>query len=287
MSATNKLPIYKALGGRTQPELIDLPVQAGTTQAIKQGEVCMWRNKTDFSTYPIIPASSGKDDFTPVIAMEEQASGDAAQLRRFMIATPDFAFEFDLDSATTIKPGENVSISDSQTMKKEDLNPVGIIWQDDLLTSAGAGTSKSKAFIRFSDSLFAGATGGMQVHTQESGVLDHADFTDGESTAGSIATGIAIQAGAIVLGYALEVSEAFAGDTTGTAELGDGTDADRFNGLPDNPSVYAEATVQSMFPAAGGYVPTAADLTLTITGTADWGNVSAGKVNVKVFYVLP
>lgn len=284
MTAVNQRVIYKPLRGRTTPKYVDLPVQAGATQAIKVGELCIRRSVDDFSTYPIIPASAGSDDGQLYIAEQEQAAGDAARLLRFIEVNDDFAFEFALDGATTCKPGETVSISDSQTLVKNATNPVGIIEQDDLLNASGDGKSVSKVFVRFTDRKPALGSGG--ILKQESAILDHADFTDGESTAGSIDTGIDLPAGALVLGYALVVSEAFTGDTSGTAELGDGTDPDRFNGLPDNPSVYATGTVQSNFPAAGAYCASAVDVKLTITGAADWGNVTAGKVKVQVFYTM-
>ncbi len=116
--------------------------------------------------------------------------------------------------------------------------------------------------------------------------LDHADFTDGGSTAGSKDTGIDIPAGATVVGWEASVTEAFAGDTTGTVEVGDAGDPDRFNGTTD-PSVYTTGLKTSEPPAGNGHCPTAVDVLVKITGTSDWGNVTAGKLYLTVFYLEP
>lgn len=125
-----------------------------------------------------------------------------------------------------------------------------------------------------------------QVVAEASAILDHASFTDGGSTAGTMATGVQIPAGAICLGYKAEVSEAFAGDTTGTLEVGDAGDADRFSGATD-PSVYTTGTKNSELPAGQAFCATASDVIIKITGTADWGNVTAGKIKITMYYVQP
>lgn len=294
MTAVNKAIGYQNLYGRAAPVYIYLPVQAGSTQAIKKGEICKLRSLTDYSTYPVIPATSGDDGFIPVIANEEQAAGDAARKIQFILPQEGDCFLFDTDAATTVQPGTALEISDSQTLCDGTTNPVATAFQiDDYLTSAGAGKSVTAVWAHFNRVAASGLNKfpgiGLPyplVYSATSAVLDHADFTDGEGAAGSIDTGLDLPSGAILLGYKLVVSEAFAGDTTGTAALGDGSDPDRFNGLPDDPSVYAAATVQSMHPAAGALATADTDLTLTITGTADWGNVTAGKVAVTIYYVM-
>lgn len=129
--------------------------------------------------------------------------------------------------------------------------------------------------------------GGIQVKMLESDELDHGDFTDGGGAAGSIDVGFDIPANSIVVGVEYDVTEAFDGDTSGIMALGDGSDADRFNGA-DDPSCYAIACVGSAGGGDGKLYTGASDVgtpTLTITGDADWGNVTAGKVIVRVYYI--
>ena len=117
MAARNKPPAVQALRGSVDPFKLKLPVQAGSTQAIKQGEICVLRDPEDYSTYPIIPAVDGDKDCIFVIAWEEQKATDAARLMQFVLPTPDMAFKFALNTGTAINVGDKLGIHDSQTLK--------------------------------------------------------------------------------------------------------------------------------------------------------------------------
>jgi hypothetical protein len=125
MTAVNKAISYKCFGGRTAPIYLDLPVQAGSTQAIKQGEICKLRDPTDYSTYPIIPVSASDTGAIFIIACEEQAATDEARLLRFALCTADVAFEIDLDSATQVKMGDKIALNGSQSVTVSASNTVG------------------------------------------------------------------------------------------------------------------------------------------------------------------
>uniref|UniRef100_A0A6M3IYG7 Uncharacterized protein n=1 Tax=viral metagenome TaxID=1070528 RepID=A0A6M3IYG7_9ZZZZ len=126
-----------------------------------------------------------------------------------------------------------------------------------------------------------------QIASLVSQELDHAAFTDQAGTAiGNIdfTTG-QLPARALVLGTSVNITEAFLGDTTGIIQVGVAADLDRFS-LPTDQSVYAISRV-AMNPATDGQdgFNAAQTVKVTITGTADWGNVTAGKCFVTIYYI--
>lgn len=122
-----------------------------------------------------------------------------------------------------------------------------------------------------------------KVTVAESAELDHADFTDNTDATGTIDTGIDIPADSVLLGFELVVTEGFTGDTSAVADLGDGTDADLFNGA-NQPNVLSAASVGVGADPAASVVTADTDLHLTVEGGADWGSVTAGKVKVRAAY---
>jgi len=148
MAATNKVPAYKGFNGRTAPILVHLPVQAGSTQAIKSGEICKIVDPTDYGSNPIIPATTDDTDFIPVIAWEEQKSTDAARLMQFALPAEGDYFEFDLNSASAVKLAATLAIHDSQTVKAASSNVVGHVWVQPVKAD-GTFQSVSKVFVGF------------------------------------------------------------------------------------------------------------------------------------------
>lgn len=136
--------------------------------------------------------------------------------------------------------------------------------------------------------------------------LDHEDFTDNGDATAEIDLGFDIPAGVVVEHWAYEIREAVAvdgaaGETDFSLQLGDGTDADRFNPATDPSETIASQSsgVQAVTPVlgAGGSgdgvrsvntAITTPTLTLTLSGgTPDAGNfvaaAAAGKIRVAVF----
>ena len=149
MAARNKPVLFKSLRGEgLVPPVIELPVQAGSTQAIKTGEICKLRSISDFSTYPIVPAAAGEKEFIPIIAIEEQSATDIARLMKFYIPIDDFAFEFALDAATEVKLGDGFQINDSQSVKIATAALLGTCWIEPI-TATPTWQSVSKAFVVF------------------------------------------------------------------------------------------------------------------------------------------
>ncbi|HUT11599.1 MAG TPA: hypothetical protein VMY42_13955 [Thermoguttaceae bacterium] len=116
-------------------------------------------------------------------------------------------------------------------------------------------------------------------------LLDHAAFTDNTGTAtGYIDFDTVLPAGALVLGWQAVVSEAFAGDTTAVIQVGKSGTVAAFSADVAQ-SCFAIATVGSASLAASSYVAAAVAPRVTVTGGADWGSITAGKVVVTVLYL--
>lgn len=118
---------------------------------------------------------------------------------------------------------------------------------------------------------------------QQSLVL--ADFTDNGNTTGYADFETPLPAGAVPLAWKAVVSQGFTGDTTAVMQLGVSGDLDRFSNVTDQ-SVLAAGTVGSRV-ADDGLDGIAAAQTprVTITGAADFGNISAGALVVELYYI--
>ena len=113
MSAVNKAPWVKNLGGDEKPVRMLIPVDAGSSYAIKRGEICKIGKNTTGCAGPVTTAS---DCTYIVIADEEQKSTDVARMMHFIVPRPEDVFEFALSAAFAVTLGQTYSISDSQTL---------------------------------------------------------------------------------------------------------------------------------------------------------------------------
>ena len=112
------------------------------------------------------------------------------------------------------------------------------------------------------------------------------DMTDGGSAIGTFALSLSIPKGAIVLQSFVDAVVEFAGDTSATIQIGDGTDADRYStGTPD---VFSTADHIAAGAVSGtAYHAAAKTVTVTITSAADFTAVvtdGSGTVTVTIFY---
>lgn len=116
--------------------------------------------------------------------------------------------------------------------------------------------------------------------------IAYTDFTDGGGAAGTLVLDDAIPADCLVVGVKAEVTTGFTGDTSMALTVGDGSTADLFGVTC---SILAAATVGVSAKYVSNkslpFVDAATNITLTATGAADWGNVSAGVMNVWVYYI--
>ena len=114
--------------------------------------------------------------------------------------------------------------------------------------------------------------------------VTRADFTDGGSTSGTYNLKTQIPAGAFILRTLVQDVTGFTGDTSAALIVGDGTDTDRYN--TGTPSVFTTATMITMGVPSGTLEHTAAKtVTLTVTSNADFTNVTAGQLTIKIFYL--
>jgi len=118
--------------------------------------------------------------------------------------------------------------------------------------------------------------------------LAYTDFTK-SSTKGYVDIAEALPIGSRVTWVLVNVTTAFVGDTTGTLEVGDSSDNDRFCPATDI-SVYT-AGVYVLIPDnvadvgdGDPSIEAATTIRVTITGTSDWDNVTAGSMDVFVMY---
>lgn len=115
-------------------------------------------------------------------------------------------------------------------------------------------------------------------------VLDIGDFTDNGDATGYIDfTSGTIPAGSIVVGWKAVVATGFTGDTTAVVEVGISGDTDAY-GEDTAQSVLGAGTVGSAARALEAFVGSAATPRVTVTGGADFGNISAGQMTVTVYY---
>lgn len=114
-----------------------------------------------------------------------------------------------------------------------------------------------------------------------------AEFTDGGSTVGTLDLGISIPAGAVYEQTLISGLTGFAGDTSATLQVGDGTDVDRYS--TGTPSVFttASAGIDAGVPSGTKFHSTAKTPKLTITSNADFTSVVSegnGAMTVTLFW---
>jgi hypothetical protein len=113
-------------------------------------------------------------------------------------------------------------------------------------------------------------------------------FTDGGATAGTYIMAGSLPAGALVLGTKVIVPAGFAGDTTATLQIGDGSTVARFNTSTVNLFATAANGIDSGVPSGLRLLTGTAKVTLTVTSSADFTSVvsnGSGIVTVSILYV--
>lgn len=119
MAAVNKDPFVYSFRKDGQPHMFRGLVQAGSTQAIKRGELCTWNETTGY----FIPVDAVADFRYPLaIAAEEQkASGrhelTASRYIEFYSLHPEDVFEFPLAAAQALAIGDPFTLTASDSQK--------------------------------------------------------------------------------------------------------------------------------------------------------------------------
>lgn len=117
MTAVNRSPWIRNLSGA--PVLI-FPgkVQAGSTQAIKKGEICTYDETSGY----FIPLDAVADcRYSLAIANQEQKADNLERYMEFIALRPDDVFEFVLDASAQIALGDGLkpTASDSQKLTRD------------------------------------------------------------------------------------------------------------------------------------------------------------------------
>jgi hypothetical protein len=115
------------------------------------------------------------------------------------------------------------------------------------------------------------------------------DFTDGGGLVGTLVLDEGIPDGAVVQRSLLHSLTGFTGgaNTTATAQIGDGTDADRYT--TGTPSIYTTnaSGVDLGVPSGTAWHDDAKSVTVTATVDNDWSTIAAGEATVAVCYWTP
>lgn len=143
----------------------------------------------------------------------------------------------------------------------------------------------AKAWIKVENEALANdwiPVGGFHV-IQETVTYDQ--FTDGGGAAGTYTlTKGSIPIGAVVYRTTVQVHTAFTGTTTCVLTVGDGSDVDRYN--TGTPSIFTAGLVDMGAVGGTAFHAAAKNVVLTATEDTDWGDVTQGKLTVRLFYLL-
>lgn len=116
--------------------------------------------------------------------------------------------------------------------------------------------------------------------------VTRADMTDNTNTTGYKDFAGTIPAGAFVQGVQMDVKTGFTGDTTAVVQVGKSGALAIFT-ADTAQSVLAAAVKASAAPVATQAIIAATTPRVTVTGGADFTNIAAGEMDVKIFYVNP
>ena len=113
MAAVNKYPWVRNVDGASEPMVFYGAVQAGSTAAIKSGEICTFNETAGYW----IPATAAADQaYSLAISAEEQTATDVARYMKFYGLRRGDVWEFALSAAAAATYGYALEISDSQTL---------------------------------------------------------------------------------------------------------------------------------------------------------------------------
>lgn len=114
-----------------------------------------------------------------------------------------------------------------------------------------------------------------------------ASLTDGGAAIGTKTLAISVPVGAVLLGMRVVVTAGFAGDTSATLKVGDGSDDDRY--MTGTPSIFATAAngIAIGAPSGAPDILTANNPVVTVTSNADITAVLAGggSMVVSILYL--
>lgn len=112
--ASNKYPWVKNLDGADKPQIFPGKVQAGSTQEIKRGEICVFNETSGYW----VPVDAVADyGYSLAIANEEQKSDGLARYMEFIALRLGDVFEYELDASAQIELGDGLELTASNSQK--------------------------------------------------------------------------------------------------------------------------------------------------------------------------
>ena len=112
--AVNKDPFVRSRSKDGVANTAYIKVQAGSTQAIKIGELCNYNETAGYA----VPISAAGDEIYPLcISAEEQKSTDLERFILFYTLDPDDVFEFELAAARSLAIGDGFVLTSSNSQK--------------------------------------------------------------------------------------------------------------------------------------------------------------------------
>jgi len=146
--AENLSPFVRNKYG-TKETIFPGKVQAGSTQAIKRGEICCY-NKTSGYWVPVSAVADG-ELYLLAISNEEQKAADVARYMEFIAPKPGDEFEFEIAAPRQVAQGEGFILTASNSQKltySGTAFPVFLACGDDNYPQTGTTlTYKSKAVV--------------------------------------------------------------------------------------------------------------------------------------------
>lgn len=110
----NKSPFVRSRNKDGKESVFRGPVQAGATQAIKRGELCVF-NKTSGQWVPVSAVADSV--YALAMAREEQKAADLARYIEFYSLHPADEFEMEIDAARALALGDTFLLTASNSQK--------------------------------------------------------------------------------------------------------------------------------------------------------------------------
>ena len=112
----------------------------------------------------------------------------------------------------------------------------------------------------------------------------YSDFTDNADTTGSLTMTPTLPEGAIGLATKVTIETGFTGDTSAIMTVGKSDGEDEFSDATTI-NIFAADVLGDSFEDPCEYLAAETTVYLKVTSASDWGDVTAGKIIVELFYI--
>jgi hypothetical protein len=173
MTAVNLSPWVRNLDGAPKPVLFRGKVQAGSTAAIKRGEICTYDETSGY----FIPATAATDYiYSLAIANEEQKADGLARYMEFIALRPSDVFEFALDASVQLALGDGLVLTSSDAQKlTRDLDGTAVAFSVDDTNYPEVGTTLR--YLTYAQVCFHPTFSYWEKRVKKVGIKKYIDFT--------------------------------------------------------------------------------------------------------------